>query len=62
MKVGLTKSVFVTLIFEGREMAMPELSLLVSYKNLVYVWVVLQGRGQSDTWPPTAKPRKASNI
>ena len=55
MKVGLTKSVFVTFIFEGREMAMPELSLLVSYKNLVYVWVVLQGRGQSDTRSPSIK-------
>ena len=55
MTVGLTKSVFVTLIFEGREMAMPELSLLVSYKNLVYVWVVLQGRGQSDTRSPSTK-------
>ena len=60
-RVGFTKSVVVTLTFEEKEM-----SIIVwavpsdSYTNLVWVLVVLQGRGQSDTRLPAAKSYRAS--
>ena len=61
VRVGFTKSVVVTLTFEEKEM-----SIIVwavpsdSYTNLVWVLVVLQGRGQSDTRVPAAKSYRAS--
>ena len=60
LRVGFTKSVVVTLTVEEKVMSMMVSLSWFSYKNFASVWVVLQGRGQSDTELPSTKSYTAS--
>ena len=60
LRVGLTKSVFVSLTFEENVMSITVSTPLSSCKSFVCVWIVLQGKGQSDTRLPSAKSKMAS--
>ena len=57
--VGFTKSVFVSSTFEENVMSIEVSAPLSSCKSFVCVWVVLQGKGQSDTRLPSAKSKMA---
>ena len=54
--VGFNKSVFVIFTLDEKLMAKWVMSLLYLFRNFVFVWVVVQGKGQSGTRLPSTKP------
>ena len=62
VKVGLSRSVDVTLTFDGKVMSNPGfVSATFEYSNLVCAFDVVQGIGQSDRRLPAINPPRDCN-